>query len=222
MNSNDVATHKRVEAPTTHLYLVRHGETEYNRNGMVQGRGINAPLNEMGRRQAEALAAHYASHEFNAIYSSTLLRALETARAVAAVHKHAPLVSLNDLEEMSWGSYEGLNVTAKMREDFNQMREEWRQGNLDFALAGGESARDVQQRAVSALDYIVQKHQGQRVMVVAHGRFLRILLATILSDFGITKMEEIQHTNTGVNYLTHVSDGFLPQFLDNTDHLVAL
>lgn len=208
--------------PVTHLFLVRHGETDYNRQGIVQGRGVDAPLNELGRRQARALAARAGGLELDVIYASTLIRARQTAQSVALENQNKPLIYLRDLEEMSWGAYEGMQVTDALREEFVQMRDEWQRGNYTFSIGGGESAHDVQQRALRGLNYILDNHAGERVMVVAHGRFLRVLLASILDAFGLQRMEEIKHANTGVNYVTHSHAGFEMQYLNNTDHLASI
>src|SRR5690606_28201169 len=85
----------------TTLYLVRHGETDYNRASIMQGRRVDARLNAVGRAQAAALARRFARAPLDAIYTSTLARARETALAVAAVQPEATFVELSDLEEMS-------------------------------------------------------------------------------------------------------------------------
>ncbi len=206
----------------THLYLVRHGETEYNRRRIVQGRGVDVPLNELGHRQARALADRSIQFDLDVIYASTLIRARETAQTVADANGDTPLVYLRDLEEMSWGTYEGLEVSGKMREEFDNMRDQWRAGNYEFSIGQGESALDVQKRGVAAINHIVSRNAGKKIMVVAHGRFLRIVIASILKEYGLQRMEEIKHANTGVNYLTHTDDGFLMRYLNNTDHLVSL
>ena len=84
----------------TTLYLVRHGETDYNRQRIVQGRRINCELNVTGRAQARALARRLASVPVDAVFSSTLRRAEETAAFVAAEHPDAGVFRLEDLEEV--------------------------------------------------------------------------------------------------------------------------
>ena len=207
---------------TTHLYLVRHGETDFNRRGIVQGRGVDVPLNNLGRLQAVALAERASSFALDAVYASTLLRARQTAQAVVKRQPALPLSFLRDLEEMSWGDYEGREVTPALRTEFDTLREAWRGGNYSFSIGNGESALDVQKRSLRALEYICDRHAGQRVMVVAHGRFLRILLASILTQFGLQRMEALKHSNTGINYLEHAGGVFTMQYLDNTDHLNSI
>lgn len=203
----------------THLYLVRHGETDFNRKRMVQGRGIDAPLNTEGQAQAKALAARVSKMKVDAIYASTLLRARETASFVANVHPGVPITFLRDLEEMSWGIYEGRGQSPEMRAAFDKMRSEWSSGNYDYRAEEGESVYEVQARGKQAISHIVDQHAGEHVLVVAHGRFLRILLATLLGEYGLARMEEIKHANTGLNHLVFSDDSYNAHLLNCTSHL---
>ena len=203
----------------THLYLVRHGQTEFNRRRIVQGRGVDASLNETGVAQAMALSRRFASTPLNAIYSSPLARASETARIVLENQEEIPIYFDTSLEEMSWGIYEGKPVKEDLIGKFDELRERWHKGDYDFCVPDGESLRQVQQRGLNAINTILQSHPGLHVMVVAHGRFLRILLASLLKEYGISRMEEIAHTNTGVNHLVHENDVFKAKILNCTVHL---
>ncbi len=203
----------------THLYLVRHGETDFNRKRMVQGRGIDAPLNAEGQAQAKALASRAKTMPLDAIYASTLLRARETASFVANVHPGVPITFLRDLEEMSWGIYEGQGQSPEMQAAFEKMRAEWSDGNYDYRAEEGESVYEVQARGKKAIEHIVANHNGEHVMVVAHGRFLRILLATLLGDYGLVRMEEIKHANTGLNHLVFSDETYKAHLLNCTSHL---
>ena len=203
------------------LLFVRHGETEYNRRQIVQGRGIDAALNATGRAQAEAVAARLAGVAFDAIYASTLRRAIETALVIAAEHGALPVRRLDDLAEMAWGVYEGAPHTPQLRQDFERFRARWRRGEFDFRIEGGESILDVQARGRRAVDTILAAHPGETVLVVTHGRFLRVLLATLLDDYGLERMEEIPHANTGVNTLVYRNGRFEAELLNCTAHLDA-
>ena len=205
----------------TILYLVRHGETDYNRKRIIQGRCINSNLNGTGQAQAKALAARFADVTLDAIYSSSLSRAQETAQFIARQHPGVVTYTLSDLEEMSWGIFEGEAFTPQVQEAFEQIRARWDQGEYELCVEGGESIIDVQQRGLRALDHILQRHAGQSVLVVTHGRFLRVLLATLLDDYGLARMHEIAHTNTGVNKVRWRNDRFSIELLNCTAHLDA-
>ena len=203
----------------TTFYFIRHGQTEYNRKGIVQGRKIDSVLNATGRTQARRLGRRLADVSFDAIYSSTMRRAVETADALAEAHPETPRCALEDLEEMSWGAYEGQPATDEVLGVFDAVKKKWRAGDFDCAVEGGESVRDVQQRALRALDHISEKHADGTVLVVAHGRFLRILIATLLDDYGLERMHEVKHTNTAVNRLVCCCGTYTADLLNCTAHL---
>ena len=207
---------------TTTLYLVRHGETDLNRERIVQGRGVNPPLNALGRQQAALLGAHAKDWNLDVIYTSTLRRAGETAHIIAKACPEIPVLSLESLEEMSWGVYEGKAMSPERREAFTKMRDAWQAGNYAYKVEGGESALDVQARAIESRDAIMAQHQGARILVVSHGRFLRLLLATLLPEYGLERMEELKHANTCVNHLTHDGTRYTAVTLNDTTHLAPL
>lgn len=203
----------------THFFLVRHGETDFNLQGMVQGRGVDTPLNETGIRQAQALAGRFSTIKIDAIYSSPLIRALQTARCVAQTCGELPVGTNPGLEEMSWGIFEGQSHSDELASAFDEMKTRWHHGEHDFRVEGGESLLDVQARGLDAMEDIHTNHIGQHVLVVAHGRFLRILLASLLEEYGVKRMEELTHTNTGVNHLVHDGTRFVAKLLNCTEHL---
>ncbi len=203
----------------THLFLVRHGETDFNRQHIVQGRGVNVPLNDLGRQQAAALARRASGLGLDAVFASTLQRAGETARIVAAAIGRTEIHELADLEEMSWGIHEGQPRSPELKIAFSEMRRRWDSGEYEYAVEQGESVYDVQRRGVSAVRRIVTAHAGQRVLVVTHGRFLRIVLASLLTEYGLAHMEKLDHRNTSVNHLVFVEGRFEARLLDNIDHL---
>ncbi|GAB5519999.1 MAG: histidine phosphatase family protein [Rhodothermales bacterium] len=206
----------------TTLHLVRHGQTDYNKNRIVQGRGINSDLNAVGQQQGEALAQRFAEARLDAIYSSTLNRAIQTADRVAAHHPDVPRYQLRDLEEMSWGVYEGQPSSEAMRVVFERFYEQWESGTFDERIEGGESIFDVQVRAMAALQHITQAHPGETVLVVSHGRMLRVLLASVLADYGLERMHDIAHANTGVNTVRYADGLYTAEVLNDTSHLDAV
>jgi len=202
----------------TTLYFVRHGETDYNLRRIMQGRRINGPLNNTGRRQARALARRFADTPFDAIYASSLRRAEETAAIIAAHHPDTPFHTLDALQEMSWGVYEG-QPAQQVADAFDAITASWQEGRFEERVEGGESILEVQQRALEAMDHILSHHAGEQVLVVTHGRFLRVLLATLLDDYGLKRMQDIQHANTAVNRILHTGGGYEADLLNCTAHL---
>jgi 2,3-bisphosphoglycerate-dependent phosphoglycerate mutase len=144
----------------TTLLLARHGETDWNRELRIQG-SSDIALNERGREQASALAQELADVPLDAIYSSDLSRARETADAVAATHELE--IQLDPrLRERSFGSWEGLT-----REDIAQLP--------DGSRHDGESDDEVRERVLEAVQAIADAHPGEQVLVVAHGGALNAL-----------------------------------------------
>lgn len=212
---------RTTDADTT-LYLVRHGETEYNRRGIIQGGGVDSTLNAAGRGQAEALAQRLRTVSFDALYASTLQRAQQTADILARPHEPLSRTYLRDLSEMDWGRFEGEPPSPERDEEMGAIKADWRDGAYDRTVDGGESIRDVQTRAQRALRHILAREVGRTTLVVTHGRYLRVLLATALHDYGLEDMQELDHSNTCVNRVV-VEDGRARADLQNcTAHLSSV
>ena len=139
----------------TALLLVRHGETDWNADGRLQGH-TDRPLSDYGRRQARKLAAELEDEELEAIYSSDLARARETAEIVGE-RLGLPVVLDPDLREKDWGTWEGLTAVERDRVEFV-----------------GETTEAHQERMLGALRRISELHPGDgRVLVVTHGGSMR-------------------------------------------------
>ncbi len=186
-------------AARTTLYLVRHGETEHNRRGIIQGGGVDSELNDTGRAQARALAERLQSAPLDALYASTLQRARQTADILARPHEPVSRTHLRDLSEMDWGVFEGAPPSEERDAAMGAIKSDWRAGHYDRTIEEGESIRDVQARARRALRHILVREAGRTVLAVTHGRYLRVLLATFLDDHGLEDMQALGHSNTCVN-----------------------
>ena len=139
----------------TTLLLVRHGETDWNAEGRLQGH-TDRPLSDYGRRQARRLAEELEGEELEAIYSSDLARAHETAEIVGE-RLGLPIVLEPGLREKDWGTWEGLNAVERDRVEFV-----------------GESTEAHQERMLQVLRRIAERHPGDgRVLVVTHGGSMR-------------------------------------------------
>ncbi|RKO91737.1 putative phosphoglycerate mutase, partial [Blyttiomyces helicus] len=174
------------------LYLCRHGETELNANGVLQGRGVDQYLNETGRKQAELLRDRFANVPIDVFVSSRLKRAKQTAEIVKQNHPDAPLVEIEGLAEISWGDWEGEKVPA-----LNGLLASWEDGKYDAKSPSGESPMDVEERSVPAL-YGMLERPEQTFLVVVHGRLLRIMMSSIFYHT-LRHMQSFTHHNTTVN-----------------------
>lgn len=216
----NVTVDASISAPTT-LYLVRHGETEYNRCGIVQGGGVDSDINSTGRAQARALADRLGSVDVDALYASTLRRAKQTADIVAVPHEPVSRTYLRDLNEMDWGVFEGEPQSETRDASMREIKSAWRSGTYDRRVEEGESIQEVQLRARRAVNHIVRREAGNTVLVVTHGRYLRVLLATILDGYGLEDMAELEHSNTCVNRVVSDGGSFRPDLLNCTAHLTS-
>lgn len=200
------------------VYLARHGETEYNRQRRMQGRSVDASLNDAGIRQGEALAARMADVALSRVYCSELARARETAELLAAPHGLEPVL-LPDLAEMSWGSLEGQPID-KHAAYLETVTARWRQGDFAERVGGAETILDVQRRARAVFAHIDSTHQdGERVFIVTHGRFMRVLLSVILPGSSLRDMDNYPHSNTGLYRAERRGDIWSLEMRNDTAHL---
>jgi broad specificity phosphatase PhoE len=166
------------------LILIRHGETDWNVEGRWQGHA-DVPLNARGRAQAESIAQSLTGAGLAAIYASDLERAWETAEPLA---RAAGLEVRQDprLREIDQGEWQGLLVTeiqARYADEFRRRRE----NPLEVAPPGGETAAQVRDRVLAAVQDVLRAHPGQNVAIVSHG----LAVAVILAHFRKAPVEKI-------------------------------
>ncbi|PWJ40870.1 histidine phosphatase family protein [Sediminitomix flava] len=174
------------------IYLIRHGQTEMNKLGFVQG-SIDTNLDETGRKQAEDFFKTYQDVPFDKIYTSKLKRTKQSLDGF--IQKGIPFQQLYGLNEISWGEKEGRALTDADNDYYNQMIEEWDNGNYDFpAGKGGESPAQVQSRQITAWEYLMSNMHEERILVAMHGRAIRILLSYLM-DTPLSEMNQYKHQN---------------------------
>lgn len=147
------------------LILVRHGQTDWNLEGRYQG-GTDVPLNATGREQAEGLAAELSSRRIDALYSSPLGRALETARAIAR-GRGLELRTDPRLKEIDLGEWEGM-LARRIAELYPELHRQWVEDPRPVRPPGGESIREVHDRAIAAVEEMVRRHTGGSICLVTH------------------------------------------------------
>jgi 2,3-bisphosphoglycerate-dependent phosphoglycerate mutase len=156
----------------THLIVIRHGETAWNRERRLQGQ-IDIPLNDTGRAQARALAEALTGEPIDAVYTSDLGRAVETATPLAEA-LGLRVRAERRLRERCYGELEGMTyaeVAEKRPEDFAR----WQARVPDYAPPAGESLREFHERAVEVALSLSRRHPGERIALVAHGGVLDCL-----------------------------------------------
>lgn len=201
----------------TTIYLIRHGQTEYNRMGLLQGRGIDAPLDDVGLEQSHAVARYLKREGVDLIVSSSLERARNTASIIARECSLRVAGCFEDLDEMHFGTAEGRDFN-EVSDELQSLYNRWQNGDLNLAFEMGESPRQVLDRANQRLMQVIRENQGNRIVFVIHGRLIRIVLADWLG-IGLHRMHEIQHANTSVNKLVWNGSGFRAVQPNLVEHL---
>jgi len=200
------------------IYLIRHGQTDYNKNLIIQGSGINSDLNSTGLAQANAFYNHYQSIDFDIVITSKLNRSIQTVQPFieSGIGHH----STPHINEIGWGIHEGVQGDLSLRETYKWLVGQWSNGNLDARVDGGESAAELMMRCQHFIDYLLEVNH-KKMLVCTHGRTLRCLMCLIKGQ-GMHMMEEYQHANTGL-YKLHLKDlEFGVSAENDTTHLLNL
>jgi alpha-ribazole phosphatase len=186
----------------TRLFLIRHGETDWNTEGRWQGQA-DVPLNPKGICQATQIAQRLRSSGLNAIYSSDLVRARQTAQILADTVGRAVFVDAR-LREIHQGEWQGMLVSEiqeRYAEEFQQRRDD----PLSVAPPGGETTLQVQERVLSAVEEIRAKHPGETVAIVSHGFAIAVILA-YCRDIPVTEVWGLVPQNGEVLELGELPD----------------
>lgn len=157
---------------TTRICFIRHGETDWNVEKRIQGQ-IEIPLNETGRAQALAMTFNSAHHNFEAIYSSDLVRARDTANMLAA-RRGLAIKILPQLRERHFGIFQGLTA-EEGQVQHPDVHARYLARDPDYDFISGESMRDLAERVAAAVHTMTQHHAGQTIAAITHGGVLDIL-----------------------------------------------
>ncbi len=198
------------------LILVRHGETESNRAGLVLGQA-DIELTEHGRWQAEQVARSLESEAIDVIYSSPLKRALATAEPIARSHGLEVQVE-EGLIEMDIGEMEGLTF-REVRERYPEFLQIWLGGRVAYEpMPGGERLLDVQERAWGAVERFRERHDREAVVAVAHNF---VILAILCRSLGLdlADFRRLRHNVAAKSILETRDDRFMLVSLNDTCHL---
>jgi probable phosphoglycerate mutase len=200
---------------STRLVVIRHGETEWNRAGRVQGHG-DSPLTAEGLAQAQAVGRRLAGEAFDLLLSSDLGRALQTASAIAAFTGH-PVQADARLRERSYGVAEGL-TRDEMAERLPGLHPMLWHTNPDHPVPGGESRRAFHERVGAAFEALAREHAGTRVLIVCHGGVLANLYRHA-TGVGLAETDPIPIPNAGYNALRKLESDWHVEVWADTAHL---
>ena len=185
------------------LILVRHGESEWNRAGRYQGQE-DAPLSDLGLRQAEALAVRLRHEQIDAIYTSPLQRARRTAEAIAQYHPAIPFVEDKALYEIHHGAWQGL-LAAEVRERYPDTLEEWRNFPTRSQMPGGESFSNILKRTLNFRERVCKLHSDGTVLISTHDVVVKILIADALG-MHMDRINRIWVTNASISVVEYTED----------------
>lgn len=194
----------------TRFLLLRHGETFANELGLLSGGGNDSELTARGLVQAERLAEELGRcpTELAVVGSSPLQRAVASANAIAMLFSTAKRIELDDLREMSYGSFEGACIT-NVSHQVKATSGHWRRGQTNHRLCSeaGESPEDVANRVLPALCCFLEKHPDQTVLLVCHNWVNRVLLASAMPEMGLVRLLDVPQRNCGLNVLDFSCSG---------------
>lgn len=200
------------------IYLIRHGETDFNRLGIVQGSGVDTDLNETGTLQAQAFFEHYKHVPFDKIYTSSLKRTQQTVAPFLELP--IPCEVIPELNEINWGVIEGATPTPESSQLFMDMLEAWRNGNLDQCVEGGETPNELYARQQRGLQKIMERSEERCILICMHGRAMRSFLC-LLTGAPLADMDLFGHSNVCLYILEHGEQGFHVTLNNDTAHLKA-
>lgn len=181
------------------LYIVRHGETFENRAQVLQGQSHNS-LSDIGKAQAQALANRFCADHIDAVYSSDLARAVETARAIA-VATALQVTPLEGLRERNYGAFQGRSprdYEAAVRNSIDSEKL--------FRPEGGETLQEMEDRVATILQAVISKHPKESVVIVSHSGPIRLMLQQL---FGVShpNIVSLQQQNGCVNLIELTGEG---------------
>lgn len=201
------------------MIIVRHGESEWNRIHRYQGQ-LDAPLSELGIRQAEALATRLSGEPIDYIYTSRLQRAARTAQAIAANHPNVPFVYADELLEIDHGEWQG-KFADEINAQYAEGLREWREHPTRSQMPGGESFSNILKRTLDFKERACATHKDQTILVSTHDVIVKILIADALG-MDMDRINRIWITNASVSVIEYSED--LPYLvaLSDAGHLGTL
>ena len=184
--------------------------------GIVQGRGVDSSLNEVGQDQARSFFHHYQEIPFDKVYTSSLTRTVETVSSF--LEKGIAHTKLSGLDEIHWGSKEGKPFDAQDHQEYKEVTDQWTQGNTHIRIAGGESPDEVIIRQKESLEHIMSYPDERVILICMHGRALRIFLCLLL-NYPLKHMNLFPHHNTGLYKMTYTGKHFRVDTVNSILHL---
>lgn len=174
------------------IYLIRHGQTDFNVQGIVQGSSVDTDLNETGRKQAQLFFDVYKDVPFDRIYTSKLKRTHQSVKGF--IDLDIPWEQHQGLNEISWGKFDGQLSSKTDKAQYESVMQRWASGETNLAIGGGESPEQVLARQKPVWDLLLSREEDQTVLVCIHGRAIRILMCYVMG-LPLSEMDGFMHDN---------------------------
>ena len=196
-------SHLNINIPKTigdsRIILVRHGETDWNKEGRFQGQ-IDIPLNETGKNQAQKASNFLKSIDFNKAYSSSMSRPLETAKIILGKKSNLSILKIDELSEISHGLWEG-KLEKEIKTTWPEMLDKWHQEPENVIMPEGESIEDVSKRSLNAWQNICKnQNKNDITLVVAHDAVNKTLICNLLG-LSYSQIWTIKQGNGGITVI---------------------
>lgn len=201
---------------TNTIYLVRHGQTDWNILGKTQGHG-NSNLTDKGREQAIQLANSMNKYPIDYIYSSELGRAIETAEIIGQQF-NLDVISTPALKEMGFGKWEGLLI-KEIQEEYSDLYRTWRNEPHLAKIPGGETLQTIKERTEKFLKEINDKYDGKHIVLVTHSVTARVILLSLLNS-PLENIYRISQSNTALNIIELRDYGPVVIKMNDTSHII--
>ena len=199
----------------TQIYLVRHGQTQWNKEQVFRGT-TDVPLNESGQEEARLTGEALRDRPIRAVYTSPLVRASETAAAIARIHG-LEVQTLQGLTDLSFGEWQGVPHSTVM-ERYPDLYRQWLEEPHRVTFPGGDDITTLQSRAVKAVKETASSHPEQTIVMVSHRVVNRVLICGLVG-IDLSLFWQIGQDTAAINTLTWSKERFILVCLNDTCHL---
>jgi len=205
-----------VSKPKKTIYLIRHGQTDFNKQGIVQGSGIDSDLNFEGQEQARKFYEAHKHIPFEKIYVTELKRTHQSVAPFST--QNIPLEIVPELNEINWGILEGKVPNEENTQAFLSILSKWREGILDISIEDGETPMNMFERQKRGLSKIMESDH-EKILICMHGRAMRSFLC-LLTGKHLKEMDDFAHDNLCLYVLEEKGNNNFEILIHNQlDHL---
>lgn len=198
------------------LYLIRHGQTDWNAAGKIQG-GTDISLNEAGLEQARCLAKRMETRPISQIFSSALRRAVTTAEAIGST-QNIPVHQVDGLEEVGFGAWEGL-TWEEIQKDYPREFQRWQQSPVEASPPGGELQQDIRERCSRVMESILAQAKGD-LAIVTHGATLVYIMEYLMRDHPLEEELIVHNASITTVQYSPLTQDFVMLKMNETEHLM--